>query len=320
MTRLNAYANRIFGDDAILTRLEKLGATPRTFTNLINAGFPGEQLSQSTQWYADEANTPVEQYASQRMAQGYFDDEPLLHLLCRYFECMDWKLEGSPWFMSREDNQRFNNALVGPVQWHNANIERNLGEDRWGTYFLKLPFDLGMEKAKQSLWDEICHAEQYWKPRASYVHIRTENLFGYLKRTLDPLSINPKRFNYYWEKSFLEQFSQAMKDFEKKLEASVRQWQEVRRKMRQDRFQYRSYRDADIPPGLPFSRAEAATAFEAFGLEINTATPALVRRAFRRLSKQSHPDHGGDPAAFHALSQSKEVAEAWLRHASDASG
>lgn len=308
------HFTRVFGDEAVLTRMERLGRNARVFPNMVNAGFPPDQLYLASQWFAQEAVNPVERYASVRMAHGYFDDESLLDLFCRYYECTDWKLQLSPWFLSRDDYQRFIAAMTNPVEFHIAQLEEGYGEERWGGFFLKLPFDLGMDRAKQSLWEEICRKEYFWKPLETYAHLRSEAMFRYLRRTVDILNFSPHRFNYYWERSFRDQFAHVLHRFEEKLEQSVRFWQE-QRKEREHRFHYRSYRHSYGQPGI-VTHLDLREAFSVLGLDPQQATLPKVRKAFRRLSKKAHPDHGGDPEAFRRLSESKELAETWLkRHA-----
>jgi hypothetical protein len=302
--------SRVVGNEAVLSRLERLGRTPRLFPNLVEAGFPARQLDDARAWFAQAADHPVEHYASQNMARGFFEDESLLTLLCRYFECTDWKLEKSPWFFSQDDYGRFYGALIEPVEFQTTQLEQGFTEERWGAYFTKLPFDLGMQRAKQALWDDVCHQEHYWKPLGTYAHLRAEALLGYLKRTLNVVHFTPDRFNYYWESEFRRRFYRAMRRFEQKLEEAVRLWQELRRE-RRHRFRYHTYVGAAATaPGH-----ELLQAFAALGLEPTTATVQGVRHAFRRLSKETHPDHGGSPEAFQRLAHFRELAEAWLmRH------
>ena len=49
------------------------------------------------------------------------------------------------------------------------------------------------------------------------------------------------------------------------------------------------------------------------GLELNTLDEKGLRSAFRQRSKDCHPDLGGDPQEFQALSRHKDVLENWLR-------
>lgn len=89
MLRWNeARFSRVFGDVAILSRLEKLGKGPRNFENLVGVGFPSHQLDEVRAWYADAAKTPVERYAADKLALGFFEDESLLSIFCNYFECI----------------------------------------------------------------------------------------------------------------------------------------------------------------------------------------------------------------------------------------
>lgn len=295
---------RVFGNEAVLSRLERLGRNPRTFPNLVEAGFPGGQLNAAREGYARRASNGVEHYASLNMARGFFEDESLLRLLCQSFECTDWKLENSPWFFSRDDYERFFSALIEPVEFQTAQIEQGFGEERWDQHFAKLPFDLGMERAKQALWDDIAHQEHYWKPLSTYSHLRAEALFGYLKRTLNVQHFTPDRYNYYWEAMFRERFYRAMRRFEQTLESAVRLWQELKRE-RRHRFQINDY-------GTGIMGRELLQAYSVLGLAAAEATLADVRRAFRALSKTTHPDHGGTPEAFQRLSRAKDLVEAWL--------
>ena len=102
-----------------------------------------------------------------------------------------------------------------------------------------------------------------------------------------------------------------MRGFEQKLEEAVRFWQELRHE-RKHRFQYNDY--GTLAAGI--LGQELLAAFACLRLDPGRATVYGVRRAFRRLSKETHPDHGGSPEAFQRLIRSKELAEDWLtRHA-----
>jgi len=309
----SAQFSRVFGNEAVLSRLERLGRNARVLPNLVEAGFPAQQLVRASQRFAQTAGTPVEHYASQNMARGFFEDESLLRLFCRYFECTDWKLENSPWFFSQDDYERFNAALIEPVEFQTAQLERGFGEAHWGPFFAKLPFDLGMERAKQALWDDICQQEHYWKPLSTYAHLRAEALLGYLKRTIKIQHFTPDRYNYYWEGQFRQRFYRAMRRFEQKLEEAVRLWQELKRE-RRHRFRYHDY---SVLSAATLGH-ELLQAFSVLGVEPAHATVEQVRQAFRRLCKEVHPDHGGSPEAFQRLARYKELAEAWLTRHLDA--
>ena len=299
-----ANFTRVFGNEAVLSRLERLGRNPRILPNLVEAGFPAPQLIAAREGFARRASSAVEHYARLNMARGFYEDESLLRLFCQDFECTDWKLENSPWFFAQDDYERFFAALIEPVDFQTAQLEQGLGESRWGPYFARLPFDLGMERAKNALWEDLCHQEHYWKPLSTYAHLRAEALFGYLKRTLNVQHFTPDRYNYYWERAFRERFYRAMRRFEQKLEAALRLWQELKRE-RQHRFRFNDY-------GAGPMGHEVLLAFSHLGLEAATADLDEVRLAFRRLSKTTHPDHGGSQEAFQRLSHHRDVAELWL--------
>lgn len=300
--------SRVFGDVAILSRLEQLGKTPRSFENLAAVGFPNHQLDEARDWYADAAKTPVEKYAAGKMAQGFFEDESLLRIFCRYFECTDWKLEGSPWFFSEQEYRRFYKVLIEPVDYHAAQLEQAAGEDRWGMSFLKLPFDLGMEEAKRSLWQEIAQRDYYWKPQTSYAHLRADQLFQYLQRTVNLVGFSANQFNYKWESDFRTQFLESLQRFEFVLERRVREWQEQRRAKTSSGFHYGSFKRARRPAETSLQQALAY-----MELEPATATLGRLRQSFRLLSKRTHPDHGGDPDEFRRLSAYRDIVEEWLR-------
>jgi hypothetical protein len=312
MPALGAHVfSRVFGNEAVLVRLERLGRDSRIFPHLVKAGFPPRQLTEASRWFAESAGSPVEFYASQNLARGFFEDESLLKLLCRYFECTDWKLENSPWFFSRDEYDRFFATLTEPVEFQTAQLEQGLGEERWGPFFHHIPFDLGMERARQALWEDIFRQEHYWKPLSVYAHVRAEALAGYLVRTVNINRFTPGRYNYHWEGIFRERFHRALRRFEQRLEEQVRLWEEVRRERRSQRLHQRGFDNMGL---LSLSR-ELTQAFGVLGLSPARATPQSVRRAFRRLSKETHPDQGGSPEAFRRLSRSKELVEAWLtRH------
>ena len=299
--------SRVFGDVAILARLEHLGKNPRQFENLVGVGFPEHQLHETRDWYHRDATTAVERYAADKMAQGFFEDESLLEVFCRYYECTDWKLVGSPWFFSAQDYRRFNKVLIDPVEFHIAQLEQGLGEEHWGVNFLKLPYDLGMERAKRSLWQEICQRDFYWKPHASYTHLRAEQLFQYLKRNVNIVNFSVNQFNYKWERNFRKQFHASLKRFEEALERCVRRWQDQRKDKTRSGFRYESYRAVQPRDGAPLHAALGH-----LELDLETVTLKRLRNAFRRLSKQAHPDHGGTPEAFRTLSTYKDVVETWL--------
>ena len=300
--------SRVFGDISILSRLEQLGKNPRSFDNLVAVGFPDHQLDEAREWFTEAAITPVEQYAANRMAQGFFEDEVLLSIFCRYFECTDWKLEGSPWFFSKQDYRRFFKVLIDPMDFHVAQLEKSSGEERWGVSFLKLPFDLGMEDAKRSLWREICQRDFFWKSQASYTHLRAEQLFQYLKRTMDIARFSTNAFNYKWEQVFRAEFHDSLRRFEFVLERQVRGWQEKRKAKASSGFHYGSY-----PRAQHSGETDLLQALAYLNLDASTVTLGELRRSFRRLSKHAHPDHGGHPREFQRLSACKDIVESWLR-------
>jgi len=300
--------SRLFGSEAVLARLTHLGRAPRTFANLVQAGFPGEQLDEARRDYARQAATPVERYAAERMRAGFFEDESLLQVLCRSFQCTDWHLEQSPWFFSREDYLRFYGALLSPAEFHIALLERGGGEQRWGGYFLKLPFVLGMEQAKAALWRETCEREHYWLPQADYGHVRAAQMFGYLQRRVNPVRFSKDDFNYHWELGFRRRFAAALALFEETLERAVRRWEEQRRERTRGRFRARTFRS----DGAPVFTLDLLRAFAYLGLEPEAATPEALKQAFRRRSKETHPDQGGSPEDFKRLAACRELIESWL--------
>ncbi len=303
----SSQIDRIYGDSAVLGRLERLGRDPRVFPNLVRAGFPPQQLAQAGQWFMRDAQSAVERHACQQLARGFFEDETLLRLFCQYFECIDWKLENSPWFFSREDYTRFFTALVGPIDYETAQLAQGAGEEKWGEYFLKLPFDLGMEQAKRALWHDLGRREHYWKAQGEYTHLRAEQLFQYLQRTVDIVNFTPDFYHYHWERAFRSQLYQAVRRFGEALEHAVRRWQEQRKE--RPRFSYGTYGGAETP----VLQIEVLQALAYLGLEANTVTVSDMRAAFRRRSKEAHPDLGGDPAEFLRLSHYRDVLEDWLK-------
>lgn len=304
--------SHVFGNEAVLSRLERLGRSTRIFPHLVQVGFPAPQLEGASRWFAETAGSPVDLYASDNMAKGFFEDESLLTLFCRYFECTDWKLENSPWFFSHEDYDRFFNALLEPLETASQQLEQGLGEERWGGFFEKMPFDLALEQVKQELWSEVARQDFYWKPLASYTHLRAEKLYGYLSRSVNILKVDFDACNYHWERLFRERLHDMLKAIEKQLAAAVPLWGELKRERTRPR---RGRRDLEGRAVL-FGTREVLQAFSALNLNAGSATLRQVRDAFRRLSKAAHPDSGGSPEAFRRLTRCKEVAEAWLaRHA-----
>jgi hypothetical protein len=303
-----AKSGRVLGDGAVLARLERLGRNPRVFPNLVKAGFPAEQLAEASTWYIRDARSGVERHAGQLLAQGYFDDEPLLALLCRYFGCTDWKLENSPWFFGPGDYERFFHALVGPVEYATAHLESTDAETRWGEFFLRLPFDLGMDEALRSLWGEILHREHYWKPQSDYTHLRAGALFGYVQRSVDIVGFTPDHYHYAWEQTLRAQLYATLARFRQGLEVAVRRWQEQRRD-RTERFNYGTYMGGRVV----VMDLDVLRALAYFGLDLNTVDEKALRTVFRQRSKDCHPDLGGDPAEFQELSRHKDVIETWLR-------
>lgn len=298
--------DRIFGNEAVISRLEHLGRNTRTLPNLTASGFPLHQLDDARKWYSDAASTSVEHYASQNMARGFFEDESLLNLFCRYFECEDWKLESSPWFFSALEYDRFFSALIEPIEFETRRLAQGIGVKRWGSLFLKLPFELGLEKARIALWEEVCNQEHYWRLNKDYSHLRADAMYGYLHRTLDLSRFTPAYFNYQWEGDFRNQLQIALRAFETTLAEAVRIWLDVNReRKRGGRLGARA--------GTPGAR-ELIEAFTVFGLAPETATLQKMRSAFRRLSKQAHPDQGGTPEAFRKLTHCKDLMESWLAH------
>jgi hypothetical protein len=301
-------SGRVIGDGAVLTRLERLGRELRVFPNLVRAGFPPQQLAEAREWFIRDARSGVERHAGQLLGQGYFDDEALLTLFCRYFGCTDWKLESSPWFFGPEDYERFFQAFLGPVHFAIAQLEAGEGEQRWGGFFLKLPFDLGMEEAQRSLWQEILRREHYWKPQGDYTHLRAAALFGYVQRSLDIVHFTPDHYQYNWEQTLRTQLYDALHRFQQALELGVRRWQE-RRREHAERFNRGTY----VGGRVVVMDLDVLHALAYLGLDLNTVDEKTLRSTFRQRSKDCHPDLGGDPQEFQALSRHKDVLEAWLR-------
>ncbi|MBI4082173.1 MAG: J domain-containing protein [Candidatus Lambdaproteobacteria bacterium] len=301
--------SRVFGDESVLARLAMLGRTTRTFRNLVRGGFPEGQLDDARAAYAKAAATPVERYAARRMAEDFFEDESLLQVFCRYYECTDWRLESSPWFFSKEEYRRFFEALLSPLAFQVAQLERGYGEERWGSYFLRLPFDLGMEQARRALWDDVCQRDFYWREQRDYGHLRAAMLFGHLSKVIDAGRLDRDQYAYHWEREFRVRLHAVLRSFEEALERNVRVWQEQRQERTARRFRFQSFG----PGGEPTLRLEVLQAFAALGLEPATATFDGVKSAFRLLSKQAHPDQGGSDEAFQRLAACKELVEGWLR-------
>lgn len=58
------------------------------------------------------------------------------------------------------------------------------------------------------------------------------------------------------------------------------------------------------PPPVPVDATEMA--FKLLGLEQATATEADVKRRYRDLAFEHHPDRGGDVKKFHAVAEAKD--------------
>lgn len=300
--------SHVYGNEAVLSRLERLGRSPRIFPHLVRAGFPAPQLEVASRWFAETAGSPVDLYASRKMAKGIYEDESLLTLFCRYFECTDWKLGNSPWFFSHEDYDHFFDALLEPLETALHQLEQGLGQDRWGAYFEKMPFDLALERVKEELWGDVSRQEFYWKPQASYTHLRAEMLFGYMARSVNILKIDPGAYNYDWERRFRTRLGDTLRAIEKLLAAAAPAWLEPK----QERARRRPNRHGPAAKVVILGTREVLQAFSALHLNAGTATLRQVRSVFRRLSKAAHPDRGGSPEAFRELTRCKDLAVAWL--------
>lgn len=299
---------RVIGVDAVLDRLSKVGKNPRTLENLIKAGFPEIQLTLAKDEYATTAKSNVARYAVQKMSEGVFEDESLLEIFCRYYECTDWKLEQSPWFFSKGDYRKFFQAVLSPIEFQIALLKQFKGKDRWEKIFQKNPFTQGLEKAKLSLWDEVCRGEYYWKPMSGYPHQRAADLFTYLIRVIEPVQFSPNQFSYRWEKPFRKRLLQSMTRFEEALDQALRVWQETGKAKKKAHFRPGNYQWVDV--SLEKLLQEALHFLE---LEANTVTEKSLAQAFRRISKQAHPDKGGSPEDFRKLSTHKTIVESWLK-------
>ena len=309
MPAVSAYRSRVFGDDAVLRVLERVGRQPRTFGNLTEAGFPPAQLEEARQNFIQAAETPVERHAARRMGQGFFDDEELLTVFCRYYGCTDWRLEGSPLFFARLDYEKLYHALTSPFEFEASLLDRGHGQERWAHLFLRLPFDLAMTNAKATLWDDVRRREQYWHRQVRYRDLRAANLFQYLNRHVQVSDFSRDVFFFNWEREFRWRLDAAMRAFQEALERALRRWQEERNQgRRESQFRYGDFGDAAAQL-LPSVR-EAMLRLE---VELEAATLDDVRRAFRKLSKSAHPDQGGSDESFRLLANCREVAEAWIR-------
>ena len=300
---------RVLGDKPVLRLLERVGRNPRTFVNLVQAGFPASQLERTRIDYARTAETPVEKCAARRMNEGHFDDEDLAQVFCRYYECDEWKLENSPLFFAKLDYERFTRSMLSPIEFEVEHLDGAAGEKKWGAIFLRYPFHLGMEKAKHIIWDEVCHKEHYWRNQSTYRGLRAQNLFQYLGARIDPSSLDIEIFFFNWEREFRIRLAAAMRKFQEALEHGVRRWQDVRnREKRRARFTPGNFSAPDDSPLV-----EIREAMRHLGLDFLTATLWELGRNYRRLSKTAHPDHGGSDASFRYLSACREIVEVWIR-------
>ena len=305
-----AGISRIYGDTAVLQKLERLGRQPRLFANLVKAGFPERQLSDACQWFIQSAKSGVENYSANLMRRGVLEDESFASLLCRYFECTDWKLEYSPWFFSPQDHEKQLKEMLRPMELETEKLERGAGEKDWFGYFEKLPHDLGIERAKLGLWRDMANTDYEWKAKASYLHIRAGNIFDYLHSNINVLRFSPDIFNYNWEREYRQRIHLAFKRFESALGYSVQLWQETRRgEQRKARFRYNDFQAERYAA----FQGDVSAALRQLELNPANATLAALQRNFRRLSKSTHPDHGGSPEVFQRLTTNRELLEQWLR-------
>jgi len=309
MTAIRAHRSRILGDDPVLYTLERVGRQPRTFANLVQAGFPPGQLDEARQNFVQSADTPVERFAARRMTQGFFDDEELVALFCRYYACTDWRLEGSPLFFAKLDYEKLYHALTSPFAFEASLLDQGHGQERWSHLFLRLPFDLAMTRAKGTLWDDVRRREQYWHRLQSYRDLRASKLFHYISQHVQVESFSRDQFYFNWEREFRRRLELAMQGFQEALERALRRWQEERnQERRESQFRY-----GDFGEGLGRSLLSVREAMLRLELELESATLDDVRRAFRRLSKSAHPDQGGSDESFRLLAHCREVAEQWIR-------
>ena len=302
-------SHKILGDKPVLRLLEHLGSNSRTFVNLLQAGFPARQMEQARDEYARTADTPVEKFAARRMNEGYFDDEELVQIFCRYYECDDWKLESSPLFFAKLDYERFTQSLVLPIEFEAGRFDGGAGEEKWGAIFLRHPFNLAMDQAKRIVWAEVCHKEHYWQNQNTYRGLRAQNLFQFLKARIDPANMSTEVFSFNWEREIRVQLADVMRRFQEALEHGVRRWQDNRnREKRRARFTRGTFNSPDDTPMI-----EIREAMGHLGLDFLSATLGDLGRNYRQLSKTAHPDHGGSDASFRYLSACRDIAESWIR-------
>ena len=184
------------------------------------------------------------------------------------------------------------------------------GEETWGVYFQRIPFDLGMEKALTALWTEIVNGQYFWAEQKSYIHLRAANMRGYLARNVNIHRYSPHQFNYLWEKHFRKILEPLLLAFRESLERSVRKWEETRREKNANKFHYQAFSDS-----IRLARAPIQQALEFFGLDLATVSHDNLKNSFRRLSKKAHPDSGGSSEEFRRLSAYKDIIESWLNRA-----
>lgn len=301
--------SRVLGDDAVLSLLARVGRRPRVYANLVAAGFPEGQLVEACHEFMRTAESPVARHAARRMNQGYFDDEDLLSLFTRFYDCADWRLEGSSLFFSADDYLRLYDELTGALAFEAALLTEGQAREKWEEMFIRLPFSLAMEKAKCSVWDGSLRRDHYWSRLDSYRDLRAENCFQYLSRVINVARFSKDTFFYHWEREFRVQLNRVLLDFHDALERAVRGWQEDRNKARnRARYRFRGFQPAPALSGLTLSQALLH-----LELDAESATLTQLRRNFRRLSKQAHPDQGGSAESFRYLSTCREIAENWLR-------
>ena len=315
---------RLVGDEPVLARLAKLGGAPRHFTQLVRAGFPAKQLWQTSCWLKEEARHALDLHAANIIQQhGFYEDDALLTLLTRHYECTEWRLVCSPWFFSPQEYEQLFAWLLKPAWQQIERLEAgdSTCEAMWLVHFACAPHVISMQHCRQRLWVEhMLQRSIPWQSPQTYIGQRAQGVLGYLSKQVNVLKPQPTQARYPWEQRFLQSLAPVMDRFEHTLEMALRRARaQQRKKAAREGFRHHHYnqREQQRPgQGLMPSMAVVQQALTAFGLTFGNATPVQVKQAFRHLSKTKHPDHGGSEAAFCALLKQKETLEAWLAHKS----
>lgn len=163
---------------------------------------------------------------------------------------------------------------------------------------ITLSFSTSNEQLRRALDQYI---ETHWQPHSYWVAMNTHGMHVTITRVI--LQVFLEWFSF--AKPLEEMLAEAM-EIAREAAERYKQWEEKRENFKQEygqyEYYYREYKSLHV---LPLSKL--ASALAVFHLDASVATKEVIKKRYRSLAKELHPDIGGNEDAFKKLNSANEV-------------